>query len=144
VGSGAAREGNSRWRRLTEKRAGGAKSVFHFDCQGSVAKSTHAGLPWLRYIRKECPKRVHFWPFDGWQIPSGFSAIAEVYPSLWMKQFAEESRTGDQHAAFAVAAWLREADLDGSLENYLKPQGDPKDRNIIEIEGWILGVKGPA
>jgi hypothetical protein len=37
--------GNARWRRLTEERAGGAKSVFHFDVQGSVAKSTHAGIP---------------------------------------------------------------------------------------------------
>lgn len=45
VGNGAARQGNARWRRLTEERAGGAKSVFHFDVQGSVAKSTHAGIP---------------------------------------------------------------------------------------------------
>ena len=45
-GNGAARMGNARWRRLTEERAGGAKSVFHFDVQGSVAKSTHAGIPW--------------------------------------------------------------------------------------------------
>jgi len=45
---------NARWRRLTEHRAG-AKSVFHFDVQGSVAKSTHAGLPWLRYIRSRAP-----------------------------------------------------------------------------------------
>ena len=45
-GNGAARMGNARWRRLSEERAGGAKSVFHFDVQGSVAKSTHAGIPW--------------------------------------------------------------------------------------------------
>jgi hypothetical protein len=31
AGNGAARTGNSGWRRLTEERAGGAKSVFHFD-----------------------------------------------------------------------------------------------------------------
>ncbi|MEA1053858.1 hypothetical protein U5801_29205, partial [Lamprobacter modestohalophilus] len=42
VGQGAARAGNPRWRRLTEERAGTAKSVFHFDVQGQVAKSTHA------------------------------------------------------------------------------------------------------
>ena len=53
VGKGAARMGNSRWRRLTEERAGSAKSVFQFDVQGSVAKSTHAGIPWLRFIRCE-------------------------------------------------------------------------------------------
>ena len=52
VGNGRARMGNARWRRLTEDRAGGAKSVFHFDVQGSVAKSTHAGIPWLRFMRQ--------------------------------------------------------------------------------------------
>lgn len=49
--SGAARCGHSRWRRLTEIRAGG-KSVVHFDVPGSAAKSTHAGIPWLRFLRK--------------------------------------------------------------------------------------------
>ena len=70
-GNGAARSGNRRWRRLTEIRAGAAKSVFHFDVQGSVAKSTHSGLPWLRYLRQRLDNRVHFWPFDGWEIPAG-------------------------------------------------------------------------
>ncbi len=41
---GMARSGSAKWRRLVEIRAG-AKSVFHFDAPGSVAKSTHAGLP---------------------------------------------------------------------------------------------------
>jgi hypothetical protein len=50
MGKGAARSGNIRWRRLTEERAGGARSVFHFNALGSVAKSTHAGIPWLRFI----------------------------------------------------------------------------------------------
>jgi len=40
VGNGAARIGNARWRRLTEERTDSAKSVFHFDVQGQVAKST--------------------------------------------------------------------------------------------------------
>ena len=50
-GNGAARTGNTRWRRITEERAGTAKSVFHFDVQGSVAKSTHSGIPWLCVFR---------------------------------------------------------------------------------------------
>ena len=37
--------GNSRWRRLTEERAGGAKSVFHFDVQGSVANQPMPEFP---------------------------------------------------------------------------------------------------
>src|SRR5664279_5269176 len=90
---------------VTEERAGGAKSVFHFDVRGSVAKSTHAGIPWLCFIRKRLGSRVHFWPFDGWDIPVGSSAIAEVYPALWSRSFASNGRTGDQHDAFSIAAW---------------------------------------
>ena len=71
AGLGAARMGSSRWRRLTEQRAGSAKSVFHFDVPGSVAKSTHAGLPWLRFLRDEAGERAPFWPVDGWRGPPG-------------------------------------------------------------------------
>ena len=141
-GNGAARMGNSRWRRLTEQRAGGAKSVFHFDVPGSVAKSTHAGIPWLRFIRQRVGDRVHFWPFDGWDIPAGRSAVAEVYPALWSRGFANEGRTGDQHDAFSIAAWLSRADDDGSLAAFLKPCLSPAERTLAQVEGWILGVPG--
>ena len=141
-GYGAARMGNSRWRRLTEERASGAKSVFHFDVQGSVAKSTHAGIPWLRFIRQRLGIRVHFWPFDGWDIPAGRSAIAEVYPALWSRSFDSESRTGDQHDAYSIAAWLSRADRDGSLAAFLNPDLTPPERTVAQVEGWILGAPG--
>ena len=142
AGNGAARMGNARWRRLTERRAGAAKSVFHFDVQGSVAKSTHAGLPWLRFIRQRLGARVHFWPFDGWEIPDGKSAIAEVYPALWSRSFANEGRTGDQHDAFSIAAWLAQADRSGSLVSLLKPNLSQEELELARYEGWILGVPG--
>jgi hypothetical protein len=141
-GNGAARMGNARWRRLTEQRAGRAKSVFHFDVPGSVAKSTHAGIPWLRFIRQRLGARVHFWPFDGWDIPAGRSAIAEVYPALWSRGFTNEGRTGDQHDAFSIAAWLSRADGDGSLAAFLKPDLSSSERLLAQVEGWILGVPG--
>ena len=37
--------------RLTERWTSSAKSVFQFDVQGSVAKSTHAGIPWIQQLR---------------------------------------------------------------------------------------------
>jgi len=141
-GNGAARKGNARWRRLTEERAGGAKSVFHFDVQGSVAKSTHAGIPWLRFIRQRLGARVHFWPFDGWDVPAGRSAVTEVYPALWSRGFANEGRTGDQHDAFSIAAWLSRADCNGSLAAFLKPDLTAPERAVAHVEGWILGVPG--
>gem|GEM_PF-6018583 len=140
VGLGALRAGNPRWRRLTEVRAGAAKSVFHFDVQGQVAKSTHAGLPWLLFLRRQLGDRLHCWPFDGWAIPAGRSAMAEVYPALWKHAFPTEGRTPDQHDAYAVAAWLRQADLDDRLAGFLAPSLTPIDRTKAEIEGWILGV----
>ncbi len=139
-GKGADRAGNARWRRLTEERAGSAKSVFHFDVPGSVAKSTHAGIPWLLYLRRQLGERVHFWPFDGWQIPAGRSAVLEVYPALWKHAFAANGRTADRHDAYSVAAWLRQADLDGQLAKFLNPVLTPPQRTVAEVEGWILGV----
>jgi hypothetical protein len=85
---------------------------------------------------------VHFWPFDGWDIPAGHSAIAEVYPSLWRRRFAPEGRTSDQHDAFWIAAWLARADRDGTLAGALKPDLPPAERAVAQVEGWILGVPG--
>ena len=142
AGNGAARMGNSRWRRLTEECTGRAKSVFQFDVQGSVAKSTHAGIPWLRYIRQRLGQRVDFWPFDGWDIPGGWSAVSEVYPALWNRSFANEGRTGDQHDAYCAAAWLSRADRNRSLAAFLKPELTPPEHAVVQVEGWILGVPG--
>ncbi len=141
-GDGAARMGDPRWRRLTEERAGGAKSVFHFDVQGQVAKSTHAGIPWLRFIRQRLGRRVRFWPFDGWEVPAGRSAIAEVFPALWSRSFPREGRGADQHDAYSVAAWISRADHDGTLAGFLSPALTPPERTVAEVEGWILGVGG--
>jgi len=142
TGAGHLRQGDPRWRRLTEVRAGAAKSVFQFDVQGSVAKSTHAGLPWLRYLGERAGERVHFWPFDGWQVAPGRSVVAEVYPSLWRHEFAAEGRTADQHDAFTIAAWLQRADHNGILTDYLMPTLSPEEQALARIEGWILGVGG--
>jgi hypothetical protein len=138
-GNGAGRCGNARWRRMVEVRSR-AKSVFHFDVPGSVAKSTHAGLPWLRYLRQQLGTHIHFWPFDGWTPPPGRSVITEIYPSLWNKTFPHENRTPDQHDAYTAARWMRETDAASKLETYFHPQLSPEDRSLAELEGWILGI----
>jgi hypothetical protein len=141
LGNGSARTGNTRWRRLTELRARTAKSVFHFDVQGSVAKSTHSGLPWLRYLRQNLGERVHFWPFDGWSVPPDSSVIAEVYPALWSRAFPVAGRTADQHDAFVTCEWMRSQDGQGTLTPFFTPELQPAERKAAEIEGWILGVR---
>ena len=132
--------GDTGWLRLTERWTATAKSIFLFDVQGSVAKSTFAGLPWLLYLRNKYKRPIHFWPFDGWEIPDGKSAVVEVYPSLWTKRFPKDGRDGDEQAAYAVAAWLQRADQSGSLGSFLNPPLTAEELGIARIEGWILGV----
>ena len=139
-GQGAARSGNPRWLRLTERRARTAKSVFRFDVQGSVAKSTHSGLPWLLFIRRRAAERVHFWPFDGWEVPDKPSVVAEIYPRLWSRNFSCDGRTADQHDAYSVASWMRNTDLDGCLAEWFHPNLTTDERAQAKIEGWILGI----
>jgi hypothetical protein len=107
---------------------------------GEVATSTHAGLPWLLHLKRNCKLLIHFWPFDGWEIPEGKSVVAEVYPALWMRRFPREKRDGDEQAAYASAAWLQRADRTDSLNSFLNPSLTVEERGIAKIEGWILGV----
>ena len=142
-GTGQCRSGESTWRRLTDHCSGTAKSVFHFNVQGSVAHSTYAGIPWLRYVRKELGDGVHFWPFDGWDIEKGKSVIAEVYPSIWRGRFRRADSMNDhQHDAYSIAGWLSRADRNGWLADYLNPNLSQAERDRASTEGWILGVPG--
>ena len=142
VGNGATRQGERHWRRLTEEAAGSAKSVFHFDVQGQVAKSTHAGLPWLRKIRQARPE-VHFWPFDGWAPARGASVILEAYPRLWSGSYDSETRTQDQHDAYSIARWLQDAAVSGALDQALVPPQPESVAMTALVEGWILGTTWP-
>ena len=137
---GNARSGTPSEFRLTEQWTASAKSVFRFDVQGQVAKSSHAGIPWLAHIREQVGDRVHWWPFDGWTIAPGKSAIVEVYPSLFRRRYAVEGRTVDKQDAYAVAGWLADADKRGILGRYLDPPLSDGERSQAEREGWILGV----
>ncbi len=110
-------------------------------CRGKWRNPPTPAFPG-RFIRQRMGDQAHFWPFDGWDIPSGRSAIVEVYPALWSRSFAREGRTSDQHDAYSIAAWLSRADRDGSLGAMFKPELSPPERTVAQAEGWILGVPG--
>lgn len=128
--------------RLTEKRAKGTQSVFKFDGQGTVGKSTHTGIPWLRFLRRhpDLRGRLHFWPFDGFDVPPGKSVVAEVWPTLFRKKYRRpEGWKPDQFDAYVVAKWLQETQGAGELERqFLPPPG--VDEKMVLREGWILGA----
>ena len=85
---------------------------------------------------------MHFWPFDGWDIDDNRSAVLEAYPALYKHGYPAENRTPDQHDAFAIASWLRDADHHGMLRDALHPDLSNEERNMAALEGWILGVNG--
>lgn len=139
AGQATARSGNSHWRRAVEQRHG-AKSVFHFDAQGSVASSTHAGLPWLRWLLTHVPG-LHVWPFDGVSFPSATSVICEGYPALLSRQgayadIAATFNSRDAFDAYLLCRWMADADAAGQLSKaFVLPEGDDA------LEGGILGPR---
>ena len=138
------RRGQTKWYRGTEMH-NDAKSVFLFDVPGQVAMSTHAGLPFLWELRKALPKpKVHFWPFDGWEVPSGKSCLVEAYPNLYHKYYPREgSYTGDEWDAYVTAKRMRDADQKGNLKALLNPVLPDSVKAAAQYEGWILEAKWP-
>lgn len=128
----------------------GSKRTGHgFDFahkQGNVAYSTHAGLPWLRLVRR-VNRALHFWPFDGWKPPAHRSVITEVYPALFSRRYQRACSpvtgrlvSSHHHDARSVCAWLQERDQYGFLPSYFNPALTPTEQSVARLEGWILGV----
>jgi len=139
-GAGAARTGSVQWWRHTESVLPSMRSVFQFEGAGANAKSAHAGIPFLRLIKRECRAVVHFWPFDGWALPTNKSVVVETFPSLWRNAFPIHARTYHQHAAYVVAAKLARLKHNVTLPPLFAPELHPGIRHEAQIEGWVLGA----
>lgn len=137
---GAPHPADSHWDRLTEIRAG-IRSPLYSPAGSLLWKSTCAGIHWLASFRRRVSPRVHCWPFDGWTVTEGHSALVETYPDLWRERFPEQERNADQCAAYVAAAWMRQADASGSLQYCFQPELSDAERSRAKVEGWILGVQ---
>jgi len=138
---GNKRTGHPSELRITDNWTSSAKSVFQFDIQGSVAKSSHSGIPWLRFLRhqSDLKNKLHFWPFDGFEIPPQKPVIAEMYPAIFKRRFNSPYEK-DEHDAFCIAKWLQTMDARGFLEQYFNPPLSVTEKRTAKLEGWILGV----
>jgi hypothetical protein len=65
--------------------------------------------------------------------------LAEVYPALFKGRY-RFAGTSDQQDAYAICRWMQEMNLSGELQRYFEPALTEKEREIAELEGWILGV----
>lgn len=133
--------------RLTDRWTSTAMSIFKgFEAKGpNVFFSTHAGIPWLRWLREEVRQgaagSVHFWPFDGFEVPPGRRVVVEVYPRLFRRRYEwDASLTEDERDAWLVCRWLQERDRQDRLDPYFQPPLGDRERQQAGVEGWILGV----
>lgn len=134
------RTGDASEFRLTDRWTASARSVFQFEGHGAVGKAAHAGIPWLAHIREVLGDRVHFWPFDGWDVPDDRGVIVESYPSILRRRYPAGERGPDAHDAYAIACWLRDCDDRGLLERHFHPPLTETEARQARLEGWILGI----
>lgn len=136
---GLLRLGTEDEQRLTNRWTAFPRSVFQFDFH-DAARATHAGIPWLAYLRRAAGERVHFWPFDGLAVPPGKSVVAEVRPARLQHRYTREDLDRQDHEAYAVCAWLQDRDQQDLLQPYFTPPLSTAEQQRALLEGWILGV----
>ena len=139
-------------RRIADKCAAGAKTVWQLAYSGSVGSQVLVGLPALKRLLAD-PRiggRGAVWPFDtGLQPPDTRETplmLAEIYPSLLRKEVAERRGDGevlDRAQVRVNAAAFARLDRRGGLAPLFEGASGlgPNDRRLIEIEeAWILGL----
>ena len=96
-------------------------------------------FPWLRFVRTNTTGKVHFWPFDGWDLPAGRSALVEIYPALCRAFRPHGEYTMDQADAYSAARWMQETDRTGMLPMYLSPVLNGTNVSWQNTKGGSLG-----
>ena len=138
-------------RRIADRRAEGAKTIWQLAYAGSVGSQTLLGLPALKRLigKAHIKGRTSIWPFEtGLSIPETDKqlVLAEVYPSLLKREISRCKREGeitDEAQVRVNADAFASLDNAGGLAPLFQgaPDLTPGERSIIETEeGWILGL----
>ena len=136
-------------RRIADKWAKDAKTVWQLAYAGSIGSQVLVGLPALERLI-HCPRiadHASVWPFQtGLRTPEARVVIAEVYPSLLKKDIAQRRRKDEILDCVQVRVNVEAfayLDANGELAPLFSgaPSLTPEQRQIIETEeAWILGL----
>ena len=136
-------------RRIADKHAKGAKTVWQLAYTGSVGSQVLLGIPALRRLRTSpsIAAGIAVWPFEGGlAVPDKPVVLVELYPSLLRTAVARYGRRGEIHDRAQVRVNARafaSLDADGGLAPLFRgsPALTPPERRLIETEeAWVLGV----
>ena len=136
-------------RRIADRHATGAKTVWQLAYAGSVGSQMLLGLPALKRLIQDpgIAGRAAIWPFEtGLRTPDAPAVIAEVYPSLLRDEVRKRRREGeilDRAQVRVNAEAFARLDAGGGLAPLFAgaPFLTPAERRIIETEeAWILGL----
>ena len=136
-------------RRIADRRAKGAKTVWQLAYAGSVGSQVLLGLPALKRLVGD-PRikgQAVIWPFEtGLSAPDAPVVIAEIYPSLLKPEIRQRRKQGEILDAAQVRVNANAfARLDKRCRLAPLFGGDmklpEKKRRIVETEeAWILGL----
>ena len=136
-------------RRIADRRAKGAKTVWQLAYAGSVGSQVLLGLPALKKLvgDSRLRGRAAIWPFEtGLSVPDAPVVVAEIYPSLLKTEIRQRIQPGEipDRAQVRVNA---EAFARLDRQRRLAPlfEGEPgltaEECKVIETEeAWILGL----
>ena len=136
-------------RRIADRRAAGAKTVWQLAYAGSVGSQALLGLPALKRLtaRYGLRDRAAVWPLETGLRPSGKPVVlVELYPSLLRREVAELRLVGeiaDRAQVRVNTLALALLDRAGRLAPLFHGVGDlaSAQRRIIEAEeAWIFGL----
>jgi len=143
------REAHPDERRICDRRAKGAKTVWQLAYAGSVGSQMLLGLPALKRLAQDRRIAGHtaIWPFQtGLRTPDAPVVIAEVYPSLLRNEVRARQRDGEildgAQVRVSAEAFAR-LDAGGGLASLFAgaPDLTQAERRIVEKEeAWILGL----
>lgn len=139
-------------RRIADRCAAGAKTVWQLAYAGSVGSQVLLGLPALQRLLDD-PRiagRGAVWPFQTGLRPAGASdaplVVAEIYPSLLRGQVhrcrREEEILDRAQVRVNAAAFARLDGRERLAPLFAGPSGlAPEERRLVECEeAWILGL----
>jgi len=136
-------------RRIADKEAKGAKTVWQLFYSGCGGSQVLVGLPAVNRLRKDerIASHAKIWPLEtGLCLPNARVVFAEVYPSLLNSEVEELNRPDeirDRAQVHVTAMAFARLDASGGLEALFGGASGLTDeqRRIIEREeAWILGL----